>query len=66
MRKYKIGITLFFGVLFVVGLINLIAPKPTHSDQENRDLAKMPEFSWESLANGKFISEDVYKRQGNW
>lgn len=57
MRKYKIGITLFFGVLFVVGLINLIAPKPTHSDQENRDLAKMPEFSWESLANGKFISE---------
>lgn len=56
MRKYKIGITLFFGVLLLVGFINLIAPKPTFSDQENRDLAKMPEFSWESLANGEFIS----------
>lgn len=57
MKKYKIGVTLFFGVLFLVGFINLIAPKPTFSDLENRKLAQMPAFSWEALANGSFIKE---------
>ncbi len=55
MKKYKIGVSLFFAALFLVGFLNLIVPKPTFSEQENRKLAERPAFSFETLANGQFI-----------
>ncbi|MGI6260429.1 MAG: DHHW family protein [Acutalibacteraceae bacterium] len=54
--KYKSGIALFFSALLVVGMINLVVPKPTYSEEEKRALATMPEFSFSALADGSYIS----------
>ena len=51
------GIGTFFATLIVIGAINLVAVKPTYSEVENRELAKMPSFTWEGLVNGSFISD---------
>ena len=55
--KYRAGVSLFFSVLLVVGVLNVVCPKPTYSEAEHRDLAKMPKFSWATLANGEYISK---------
>ena len=34
----------------------LLAPRPTQSGIENRDLAKFPEFSWESYFNAEYTA----------
>ncbi len=54
--KYKSGIALFFSALLVVGMINLLAVKPTYSNTENRELATMPKFSFAALTDGSYIS----------
>ena len=56
-KKYVTGIGLFFSVLLVVGFLNMVLPKPTRSEVEQRELAKKPEFSWSSLADGTYISK---------
>lgn len=54
--KYRAGVVTFFSALIIVGLLNAVAPKATYSDRENRELAKMPAFSWASLADGSYLS----------
>ena len=34
----------------------LLAPRPTQSGIENRELAKFPEFSWESYFNAEYTA----------
>ncbi len=45
---------LFLGALFGFALVNLLWPKRTVSELENRRLAALPAFSAASLANGRF------------
>lgn len=54
--KYRAGISLFFGALLIVGILNMFWAKPTYSEVEKRDLATKPEFSWSSLVSGEYIS----------
>ena len=44
----------FVVVLFTLSVANLFSPVSTFSENENRVLATMPEFSWEDLTSGKF------------
>ncbi|MDR0531556.1 MAG: hypothetical protein LBG83_05785 [Oscillospiraceae bacterium] len=47
----------FFAALFAVGLLALFLPKPTFSALENRDLARMPKFSFAALFYGQYTDK---------
>lgn len=50
MKRYAVFNYIFFGVLFVVGLIFYLTPnKATFSDKEGRGLAEAPELSAETI-----------------
>ncbi|MGI6094885.1 MAG: DHHW family protein [Lachnospiraceae bacterium] len=48
---------IFAVVLLVVLIVNIIKPSTDFSTSENRVLAQRPEFTWESVKSGKFMSE---------
>ena len=57
-RKYsKSVIILFLLLVFGFTAVTFVWPERTFSENENRVLASAPEFSWESLLEGKFMSE---------
>ncbi|MBR6643344.1 MAG: hypothetical protein IKL28_06765 [Lachnospiraceae bacterium] len=57
-RKYsKSVIILFLLLVFGFTAVTFVWPERTFSENENRVLASMPEFSTESLFEGKFMSE---------
>ena len=59
--KNKIFFSIFMIIWIILILLNFIIPKKQFSEQENRYLAKIPEFSFEDLVNGKYAeSLDTY------
>lgn len=53
--KYKINIFIFFLIIFVVSMFNMVSPKnQTVSAVENRTLAKKPTPSIDSILSGNF------------
>ncbi len=61
-RKSNIAITaLFCAVVIGVGVYAFLAPKPSYSDSEKRELAKMPVLSAKSLLDGSYTEDfDVW------
>lgn len=47
----------FLAVLFFIGFLSLILTKPTVSEYEKRELAKMPEFSLHELFWGSYLRD---------
>lgn len=59
--KNKIFFSIFMIVWIILILLNFIIPKKEFSEQENRYLARIPNFSFEDLVNGKYAeSLDTY------
>ncbi len=58
-RKYQtIKISLFFIVLFIIGIIGLILPiRPTQSQIEKRELEKFPTFTIGTFWDGTYFSQ---------
>ena len=57
-RKYsKSVIILFLLLVFGFTAVTFVWPERTFSENENRVLASAPEFSWEKLFEGKFMSD---------
>jgi len=57
-RKYsKSVIILFLLLVFGFTAVTFVWPDRTFSENENRVLASAPEFSWEKLFEGKFMSD---------
>lgn len=55
-KKRKIQVGVFMAVLIVGMVISLIIPlRPTVSESEKRELAKFPQFSFASLADGSYF-----------
>ncbi len=52
LRIFSIGTVLFAGSIFF-----LVGTRPTESAEENRKLATIPSFSWDSFANGTYIAD---------
>lgn len=63
---------LFCAFLAGFGLLHIVLPDRTFSPVENRSLARMPEFSWSSLADGSYTSkletylEDQFPLRDGW
>lgn len=55
--KNKIFFITFMLVWIVLVILNIIIKNPSFSEQENRYLAKMPNFTFEKLLNGKYQEE---------
>ena len=61
MKKGKIFFLIFMIIWLVLIILNFVIPEPAFSEQENRYLAKVPEFSFEDLVSGKYSEElDTY------
>lgn len=59
--KNKIFFSIFMIIWILLILLNFIVPKKEFSEQENRYLTKIPEFSFEDLVSGKYAeSLDTY------
>lgn len=59
--KPKITVIIFTVLLAGLSILNLAAPTRESSENENRPLQQMPEFSAEALFNGKFTADfDVF------
>lgn len=57
-RKFsKSVIILFLLLVFGFTAVTFVWPERTFSENENRVLASAPEFSWENLFEGKFMSD---------
>lgn len=57
-RKYsKCAAILFLLLVFGFTGATFVAPERTFSENENRMLAGMPEFSWKALFDGKFTAD---------
>lgn len=54
---YRILAATFLATIFFGGALNLIVPDRTYSQEENRNLQKLPEFSMESFSSGRFSQE---------
>ncbi len=55
-KSNAIALTVFAVIFFFIVAANIFQPeRATVSTEENRELAKFPEFSFESLINGKFL-----------
>lgn len=52
----KVTSIIFVVLIFGIALLNLFVPKADFSEKENRYLARMPEFSVNSVFNGAFTS----------
>ena len=50
-------ISLFLGFVALFFILNLVLPDKSFSEQENRYLQQLPDFSFSSLFSGKFTSE---------
>ncbi len=49
-----INVILFIGIITFFFMLNIFMEKPTVSETERRELAKMPEFSLETLFSGEY------------
>jgi len=56
-RLYAALLGILLAALLAVGIYSLVDQDATVSLSEKRDLAKMPEFSWASLADGSYIEQ---------
>ena len=54
--KNKIFFAIFMTVCIVIIIVNFIWPKQTFSQEENRMLATIPRFSFESFVNGDYLN----------
>ena len=54
--KNKIFFAIFMTVWIVIIVINFIWPKQVFFEEENRMLASIPRFSWESFVNGNYLN----------
>ena len=54
--KNKIFFAIFMTVWVVIVIINFIWPKQVFSEEENRMLATIPRFSFESFVNGDYLN----------
>ena len=54
--KNKIFFAIFMTVWIVIIIVNFIWPKQTFSQEENRMLATIPRFSFESFVNGDYLN----------
>ncbi len=54
--KNKIFFAIFMTVWIIIIVINFIYPKQTFSQQENRMLAVIPRFTFESFVNGDYLN----------
>ena len=54
--KNKIFFAIFMTVWVVIVIINFIWPKQVFSEEENRMLATIPRFSFESFVNGEYLN----------
>jgi len=52
---------IFFGIIICVWgaliVLNFVVPNEEFSEQENRNLAKLPKYSWDKLVSGKYAEE---------
>ncbi len=79
--RYHVAKTrLFAAVMAGISVITWILPlRPTHSDMEQRDLARFPEFSWQALISGDYFDgislwfsdtfparESLIRARGSW
>lgn len=55
--KNKIFFIVFMLIWVIIVILNFIIPKKTFSQQENRNLAKLPTFSLKKLVNGEYQEE---------
>ena len=58
MKKGKIFFLIFITIWLVLIILNFVLPNKTFSEQENRYLARIPEFHFDDLVSGKY-SEDL-------
>lgn len=58
MKKSKIFFLIFMTIWLVLIILNFVLPKVVFSEQENRYLARIPEFHFDDLVSGKY-SEDL-------
>lgn len=57
-RSHSIIYTSIVGCIFATFVIVFnFFPRSTVSELENRELAKFPQFSWDSIASGKYMTE---------
>ena len=54
--KNKMFFAIFMTVWIVIIIVNFIWPKQTFSQEENRMLATIPRFSFESFVNGDYLN----------
>ena len=54
--KNKIFFTIFMMVWVIIVIINFVWAKPVFSEEENRMLATIPRFSFESFVNGNYLN----------
>lgn len=47
---------LLLGTVLVFGAVNILSPDQAYSANENRMLAQVPDFSWNSLKDGSYFS----------
>ena len=52
-----LNFALFFTVIAVVGVLAVALPKPKISEYEKRDLAAMPQFTWQALFSGSYTKD---------
>lgn len=55
--KNKIFFSIFIILWALLVILNLISPKETFSEAENRNLASLPKFSLEKLVDGTFAKQ---------
>ena len=56
-RGSKATILIFFGILFLIGLITLLLPDRSVSKNERRTLASLPVPGWDSIWDGKYMQK---------
>lgn len=76
--KNKIFFAIFMTIWVVIVIINFIWPKQVFSEEENRMLATIPRFSFESFVNGDYLNgvndyindhfafRDIYLKLNSW
>ena len=53
----RISGVILIAILVLVNVFNLISPDKETSENENRNLAQFPEFSWSAVLDGSFMSD---------
>lgn len=57
MKDNNVFFYMFISVWIILVILNIFTPKKEFSEQENRYLAKVPEFTFEKLISGEYSSE---------